>query len=76
MAAIVEAAGATFADVVSLRVFLTDRHHFAAMNQAYAYFVVERCGTAVFPARTTLVCGLPREEVLVETDALAVVAEP
>ncbi len=75
VAAIVEAAGATFADVISLRVFLTDRDHFAAMNEAYAQFVAERCGTAVFPARTTLICGLPREEMLVEIDALAVVDE-
>jgi len=76
VAAIIEAAGAGFADVISLRVYLTDRAHFAAMNEAYAEFVAERCGTAVFPARTTLICGLPREEMLVEIDALAVVAEP
>src|SRR5690625_2833730 len=42
VAAIIEAAGATFADVISLRVYLTDREHFAAMNEAYADFVAER----------------------------------
>ena len=75
VAAIVEASGATFADVISLRVFLTDQSHFAEMNEAYAQFVADRCGSAVFPARTTLICGLPREEMLVEIDAFAVVEQ-
>src|SRR5699024_7550038 len=75
VAAILAAASATSADVRTLRVYLTDREHFAAMNEAYADFVAERCGSAAFPARTTLVCGLPRVEMLVEIDALAVVAE-
>src|ERR687892_2469468 len=37
--AIVEAAGATFDDVVMLRVYLTKRENFAVMNEAYGEFV-------------------------------------
>lgn len=68
--AIVEAAGASFDDVVMLRVYLTDRAHFAIMNDAYGAFVTEHSG--VLPARTTVFTGLPREEMLVEIDAFAV----
>ncbi|PSK97405.1 reactive intermediate/imine deaminase [Murinocardiopsis flavida] len=74
VAAIVRAGGATFDDVVMLRVYLTKREDFALMNEAYGEFI----GTAiseggVLPARTTVFTGLPREEMLVEIDALAVV---
>ncbi|MBO0607890.1 RidA family protein [Myceligenerans salitolerans] len=72
VAAIVEAAGATFDDVVMLRVYLTSRDDFAAMNEAYGAFVTERCPSGVLPSRTTVMVGLPREEMLVEIDALAV----
>ncbi|SEE99992.1 RidA family protein [Ruania alba] len=75
VAAIVRAGGASFSDVISLRVFLTDRSLFPAMNEAYAAFVEQHGGQDVFPARTTVICGLPREEMLVEIDALAVVSE-
>ncbi|GAB3168079.1 Rid family hydrolase [Myceligenerans halotolerans] len=72
VAAIVEASGATFDDVVMLRVYLTSRDDFAAMNEAYAAFVAERCPSGVLPSRTTVMVGLPRAEMLVEIDALAV----
>lgn len=65
--AVLEEAGASFDDVVMLRVYLTDREHFAPMNSVYAEFVSEP-----FPARTTLYAGLA-EGLLVEIDALAVV---
>lgn len=68
--AILVAGGATFDDVVMLRVYLTSRDHFAAMNEAYAEFVGAR--TSVLPARTTVFTGLPLEQMLVEMDALAV----
>lgn len=72
--AIVKAAGATMADVVMLRVYLTTRDDFAAMNDAYGAFLSERLGPdGVLPSRTTVMVGLPREEMLVEIDALAVV---
>ncbi|GGM25681.1 RidA family protein [Promicromonospora citrea] len=70
--AIVEAGGATFDDVVMLRVYLTRREDFAAMNDAYGEFVTRHCPGGVLPSRTTVFTGLPREEMLVEIDALAV----
>lgn len=70
--AIVTAGGGSLADVVMLRVYLTTRDDFAAMNDAYGAFLTERLGAdAVLPARTTVMVGLPREEMLVEIDALA-----
>lgn len=70
--AIVEASGATFDDVVMLRVYLTKREDFAVMNDAYGEFVTTHVTSGVLPARTTVFTGLPREEMLVEIDALAV----
>ncbi|WP_402464413.1 RidA family protein [Isoptericola aurantiacus] len=71
--AIVEAAGARFDDVVMLRVYLTQREDFAAMNDAYGAFVAEHCPSGVLPSRTTVMVGLPRPEMLVEIDAFAIV---
>ena len=68
--AILGAGGATFDDVVMLRVYLTTRDDFAPMNEAYGDYLASRC--TVLPARTTVFTGLPREEMLVEIDALAV----
>lgn len=72
--AVLTAGGASFDDVLMLRVYLTTRDDFAAMNEAYGEFLVPRCASGVLPARTTVVTGLPREEMLVEIDALAVLA--
>lgn len=71
--AIVEAAGASFADIVMLRVYLKTRADFAAMNDAYQDFVTKHSGASPLPCRTTVITGLPREEMLIEIDALAVV---
>lgn len=70
--AIVEGAGATFDDVVMLRVYLTKREDFPIMNDAYGAFVEANCPGGVLPARTTVFTGLPREEMLVEIDGLAI----
>jgi reactive intermediate/imine deaminase len=70
--AILAAAGATFDDVMMLRVYLTKREDFPIMNEAYGKFVSARVTSGVLPARTTVFTGLPREEMLVEIDALAV----
>ena len=67
------AAGASFDDVIMLRVYLTTRDHFAPMNAAYGEFLADRC--EVLPARTTVFVGLPEEEMLVEIDALAVLGD-
>lgn len=69
--AVLRAGGASFDDVVMLRVYLTTREHFAAMNEVYGEFVTARCPSGVLPARTTVFTGLPHEAMLVEIDALA-----
>jgi reactive intermediate/imine deaminase len=71
--AIVEAGGASFADVVMLRVYLTEREHFAEMNEAYAAFMAEHNPGGVLSGRTTVFVTLPLPQMLVEIDALAVV---
>lgn len=71
--AIVEASGATFDDVVMLRVYLTKREDFSVMNDAYGAFVSANTSGDVLPSRTTVFTGLPREEMLVEIDAVAIV---
>lgn len=71
--AILTAGGATFDDVLMIRVYLTRRAEFEGMNEAYTAFVLPRCASGVLPARTTVFTGLPRAEMLVEVDALAVV---
>jgi reactive intermediate/imine deaminase len=73
--AIVEASGATFDDVVMLRVYLTKRDDFAIMNDAYGAFVSAHTPSGVLPSRTTVFTGLPREEMLVEIDGIAIVSE-
>lgn len=73
--AIVEASGATFDDVVMLRVYLTKREDFPIMNDAYGEFVNKYTTGEVLPSRTTVFTGLPREEMLVEIDGIAIVAE-
>lgn len=70
--AILRAGGAGFDDVVMLRVYLTSQDDFPAMNDAYADYVQARSTSGVLPARTTVITGLPRPEMLVEIDALAV----
>jgi reactive intermediate/imine deaminase len=72
--AILDASGATFDDVVMLRVYLTQREDFAAMNEAYADFVSTRTPSGVLPSRTTVFTGLPLPDMLVEIDALAVLS--
>ncbi|GAB3630841.1 RidA family protein [Microbacterium sp. AGC85] len=73
--AIVEASGATFDDVVMLRVYLTKREDFAIMNDAYGEFVSAHTPSGILPSRTTVFTGLPREEMLVEIDGIAIVSE-
>jgi reactive intermediate/imine deaminase len=70
--AILDASGATFDDVVMLRVYLTKREDFAAMNDAYGAFVLANSSSDVLPCRTTVFTGLPRAEMLVEIDAFAI----
>lgn len=73
--AIVEASGATFDDVVMLRVYLTKREDFAIMNDAYGAFVSAHSPSGVLPSRTTVFTGLPRAEMLVEIDGIAIITD-
>ena len=70
--AVLKAGGATFDNVVMLRVYLTDRANFGPMNDAYGEFLSTRITSGVRPGRTTVIVGLPAEELLIEIDALAV----
>ncbi|MEU6704439.1 RidA family protein [Streptomyces wuyuanensis] len=71
VASVLREGGASWDDVMMIRVYLTDTDHFAEMNEIYnAYF--EEQGLKEAPAaRTTVYVGLPAG-LLVEIDALAV----
>lgn len=68
--AVLEAGGASWEDVIMVRVYLTDTAHFAELNEVYAEFFAGLTQPAA--ARTTVYVGLPAG-LLVEVDALAVV---
>ncbi len=66
---ILEAAGASMADVVKCNVYLADRHDFAAMNEVYReFFPIDP------PARTT-VQAHPPVEIKVEIDCVAYIGD-
>jgi 2-iminobutanoate/2-iminopropanoate deaminase len=66
LGAVLDAAGATFADVVKTTIFLVDIADFAAVNAVYATFMPEPP-----PARSTVgVAALPKGG-LVEIEAIA-----
>ncbi|MCF3105626.1 RidA family protein [Streptomyces roseoverticillatus] len=69
VAAVLEEGGATWEDVIMMRIYLTDTAHFAEFNEIYdAHFADLK---SVPAARTTVYVGLPAG-LLVEIDALAV----
>lgn len=71
VAAVLEAAGSSMAQVVKTTVFLKDMNQFAAMNAVYATFFPDPA-----PARSTVeVARLPRD-VLVEVEAIALAGAP
>ncbi|TAL09254.1 MAG: RidA family protein [Chloroflexota bacterium] len=56
LAAVLDAAGCSFADVVKTTIFLADINDFAAVNAVYATFIVDPA-----PARSTFAVGsLPK----------------
>ena len=65
--ALLQAAGASFADVARTTVFLTDMNEFAAMNTVYARYVAEPP-----PARSTVEVSRLPKDVRVEIDLIAV----
>ncbi|GAB4356121.1 MAG: RidA family protein [Cyanophyceae cyanobacterium] len=69
LAAVLDAAGATFAHVVKTTIFLKNMDDFATVNGVYAQFFDE----ATAPARATVeVARLPKD-VLVEIDCIAAI---
>jgi|SRR5215471_2942571 len=64
--AIVEASGATLADVVKVNVYLTNLANFGKMNEAYKRYFVEE-----YPARATIGAQL-LGEMMIEVDCVAV----
>jgi reactive intermediate/imine deaminase len=69
--AILEEGGASWDDVMMMRVYLTDVAHFAEMNDIYNAYFEEQGLTQPPAARTTVYVGLPAG-LLIEVDALAV----
>ncbi|MFE6834700.1 MULTISPECIES: RidA family protein [unclassified Streptomyces] len=68
---VLEAGGASWDDVMMIRVYLTDTAHFAEMNGIYNTYFEEQGLKEAPAARTTVYVGLPAG-LLVEIDALAV----
>ncbi|MBV2356496.1 RidA family protein [Streptomyces sp. J2-1] len=68
---ILEEGGATWDDVMMIRVYLTDTDHFAEMNALYNTYFEEQGLSQPPAARTTVYVGLP-PGLLIEIDALAV----
>jgi len=64
--AVLKAAGTSEKNVAKTTVFLKDGSTFKEMNEAYAKFFGKHR-----PARATLVTGFPRDDILVEIEAVA-----
>lgn len=69
--AVLEAAGASFADVVKTTVFLADMTDFATVNGVYAQYFDE----ATAPARACVQAARLPKDVRVEIDCIAVLGE-
>jgi 2-iminobutanoate/2-iminopropanoate deaminase len=66
LAAVLDAAGCTFADVVKTTVFLADIDDFAAVNAVYARFMPDPP-----PARSTFAVGALPKGARIEIEAIA-----
>jgi 2-iminobutanoate/2-iminopropanoate deaminase len=64
--AVLEAAGSSEKKVLKTTVYLRDASLFKEMNETYAKFFGDHK-----PARATVVTGFPRDDILVEIDAVA-----
>ena len=63
---VLAAGGASLGDVVKVTVFLRSEADFTVMNEVYqSYFPEDK------PARSTVIVGLPRPELLVEIECIA-----
>jgi 2-iminobutanoate/2-iminopropanoate deaminase len=63
---VLKAAGTSEKNVVKTTVFIKDASMYKDMNETYAKFFGKHK-----PARATLVTGFPRDDILVEIDAIA-----
>jgi 2-iminobutanoate/2-iminopropanoate deaminase len=63
---ILKAGGCDFHNVLKVGIYLSQAEHFAGLNQVYREFFSEP-----FPARTTVICGMPDKAALVEVDVIA-----
>ena len=70
LAAILEAGGASLANVVRTTVYLADMNDFAAMNEVYATYF-----TSPAPARSTIQAARLPRDARVEIDVIAAIAE-
>ncbi len=68
MKAVVEAGGATLADVVKVNVYLADMGDFAAVNEVYATYFKEDP-----PARAAVAVRTLPKEVMVEIECVAMI---
>ena len=66
MKGVLKAAGTSEKNVLKTTVFIKDGSMYKDMNETYAKFFGKHK-----PARATLVTGFPREDILVEIDAVA-----
>lgn len=66
--AILGSAGSSLQNVAKTTVYLKDSSFFKEMNETYSSFFGDHK-----PARTTVVCDLPKKGLLVEMDVIAVV---
>ncbi len=66
LAAVLDAAGCSFADVVKTTIFLADINDFAAVNAVYATFIVDPA-----PARSTFAVGSLPKGGLIEIEVIA-----
>ena len=66
LAAVLDAAGCSFADVVKTTIFLADIGEFASVNGVYARFMADPA-----PARSTFAVGALPKGALVEIEAIA-----
>jgi len=66
LAAVLDAAGASFGDVVKTTIFLADIADFAAVNAIYARFMADPA-----PARSTFAVGALPKGALIEIEAIA-----
>jgi 2-iminobutanoate/2-iminopropanoate deaminase len=66
MKAVLEEGGCSLQKVLKVTVFIKDGAHFREMNEVYAsHFGGHK------PARSTVVCGFPRDDILVEIESVA-----